>query len=171
MNKDNAPMSHFEMYLESMKDINANTNPISNFIDLINQGNNIDDAFSKINVSKKVKQFVNYSFSTIQKNKIHVIAAVFTFGREDLLPDLFIKLLEQLKGEYKNSLDNLIYYFKRHVELDGDEHGPMALKMISDLCGNDKSKWNESINASKQALKMRISLWDDINMKIKKIIA
>ena len=47
----------------------------------------------------------------------------------------------------------------------------MALKMISDLCGNDKSKWNESINASKQALKMRISLWDDINMKIKKIIA
>ena len=168
VNKDNAPMSHFEMYLESMKDINANTNPISNFIDLINQGNNIDDAFSKINVSKKVKQFVNYSFSTIQKNKIHVIAAVFTFGREDLLPDLFIKLLEQLKGEYQNSLDNLIYYFKRHVELDGDEHGPMALKMISDLCGNDKSKWNESINASKQALKMRISLWDDINMKIKK---
>ena len=65
----------------------------------------------------------------------------------------------------------MIYYFKRHVELDGDEHGPMALKMISDLCGNDKSKWNESINASKQALKMRISLWDDINMKIKKIIA
>ena len=50
--------------------------------------------------------------------------------------------------------------------MDGDEHGPMALKMISGLCGDDKEKWNNAIEFSNQALKQRIKLWDYINSQI-----
>ena len=168
INKNNIPMSHFEMYIDSMLSIGANTKLIDGFINDINKGSVVDDALKPLNISMEVKEFVNFSFAIIKQNKTHEIAAVFTFGREDLLPDLFVKLLEQLQKEHSNSLDDIIYYFKRHIELDGDEHGPMALNMISELCGNDKLKWNEVILASKKALQMRINLWDSINRSIKK---
>lgn len=167
VNKDNIPMSHFEMYIESMSSIKADTKPIDKFINLLNDGLNINQALELLNIPKEVKEFVNFSFSIIRQNKTHVTAAVFTFGREDLLPDIFIKLLDQLQKEHPDSLADLTYYFKRHIELDGDEHGPMALNMISELCGKDKSKWDEAIFASKRALEMRISLWDSINRSIK----
>ena len=167
INKNNIPMSHFEMDIDSMVSIRASTNNINNFIDNINSGLSVNNALSILEIPKEVKEFVNFSFSTIKENKIHKIAAVFTFGREDLLPDLFVKLLQQLQNKHPNSLDDIMYYFKRHIELDGDEHGPMALNMITELCGNEKSKWLEVINASKQALQMRINLWDSINKSIK----
>ena len=78
---------------------------------------------------------------------------------------MFIPLIEGINSE-NNDLNKLIYYFKRHIEVDGDMHGPMAMKMLSFLCGDDKVKINESIKASEDALRVRIALWDGIEKKI-----
>jgi hypothetical protein len=50
----------------------------------------------------------------------------------------------------------LIYYFERHIELDADDHGPMAMKMITELCGTDAQKWSDVEEVSKMALEKRI---------------
>ena len=73
-----------------------------------------------------------------------------------------------MNRENDRKFDQIIYYFERHIEVDGDSHGPMALDMIKNLCGSDPQKWEEAISASKTALERRIELWDGINFEIKR---
>ena len=160
------PKSHFELYLESMELIGANTSLINRFINEVKISKSYYKSIDKIKIDKTVKEFMNFTFDIIKTNKNHVIASVFTFGREDLIPDMFIEIVKKLSSEKGIEAKLLIYYLERHIELDADEHGPMALKMIQDLCENDPVKWKEATIASEKALKMRIKLWDSILEKI-----
>ena len=166
IDKNGIAKSHFEMYLESMKEIGANTIKIEFLIGLVKQGKNIFKIIENLDISNEIKDFLNFTFSVIKENKLHVTAAVFTFGREDLIPNMFIEIVRKIKLENK-SVDSLIYYLERHIEMDGDHHGPMAMNMITSLCENDEKKIMESLDASKLALKKRIKLWDYIYEKIK----
>jgi hypothetical protein len=157
---NNNPKSHFELYLESMENLGANTNLIKKFIKEINSSQSYYKSVKKFNIPSVVKEFMDFTFDIIKTNKNHVIASVFTFGREDLIPDMFIEIVKKLSSEKNIKTDLLIYYLERHIELDADEHGPMALKMINNLCGSDPIKWKEATIASEKALKMRIKLWD-----------
>lgn len=160
------PKSHFELYLESMIQIGASTKKIEDFIFKIKTLKSYNKSIDNINISPVVKEFMDFTFNIINTNKNHVIASVFTFGREDLIPDMFIEIVKKLSINDEIKADHLIYYLERHIEIDADEHGPMALKMIEKLCGEDEIKWKEAEIASKKALEMRIKLWDYIENKI-----
>lgn len=160
------PKSHFELYLESMIQIGASTKKIEDFIFKIKTLKSYNKSIENINISPVVKEFMDFTFNIINTNKNHVIASVFTFGREDLIPDMFIEIVKKLSINDEIKADHLIYYLERHIEIDADEHGPMALKMIEKLCGEDEIKWKEAEIASKKALEMRIKLWNYIENKI-----
>lgn len=159
--------SHYELYFEAMELAGAKTSDISLLIDKLGDGKSVYTALNELNISDSVKDFVRFSFETIDSGKIHNVAAIFTFGREDLIPDMFTALVKDLSAAFPGKLDALIYYLDRHIELDGGEHGPLALTMIAELCGDDEQKWAEALEASKKALEVRIALWDGILSDIK----
>ena len=162
INKDGVPMSHFEMYLESMEQVGASTSAMNHFLSTISESSSIQQHIASAELPNYIKEFLKFTFEVIESNKTHVVAAVFTFGREDLIPDMFIEMIKNINNDSDLDLSHLIYYLERHIEVDSGEHGPMALKMIQELCGDDPVKWEEALVASKTALNHRIALWNGI---------
>ena len=160
------PISHFEMYIEATNEFGLETDSILKNISSLNNLDTIEIDINNLNVKEYVKEFLSFTFSVIKNGKIHEIASVFTHGREDLIPDMFLPLIERLNTN-NNDLNKLIYYFKRHIEVDGDMHGPMAMEMLEYLCENDPIKISEARLISEKALKSRISLWNGIEHDIK----
>jgi hypothetical protein len=149
-----------------METIGAKTDKIKKFVSNVIEHNDYKLAVSKSDIPNAAVDFMNFTFDVIDTKKTHIIASVFTFGREDLIPDMFINIVKSLNEKPGSKTNDLLYYLERHIEMDGDEHGPMALKMISGLCGDDKEKWNDAVEFSNQALKQRIKLWDYISSQI-----
>lgn len=165
LDMNNIPKSHFSMYLESMDEINADRKNINEFLNFLEQGLDVEQALNRIKADDKIKEFVNYTFSIIKKNKPHLTAAAFTYGREDVIPEIFIKIIKELDPKNKK-YSNLKYYLDRHIEIDGDTHGPLALEMMHELCGDDINKWTEALKVGEHALQYRIKLWDSIKENI-----
>ena len=152
--------SHFEMYLDAMGRMGSDTQKIEIFMSKIIQNTPVSEALDFAEVPDAVKNFVKVTFDTIYSNDAHKIASAFTFGREDLIPDMFIEIIQQTHEQ--ESFKDFLYYLNRHVELDGDSHGPLSLEMIVELCGDDQQKWSEVLATAKASLEVRISLWDYI---------
>ena len=164
---DGKRASHFEMYLDAMIESGADTTPILEFLENVNHTKNIFVSIKKSNLHPDVKAFLDFTFRVIDEGKPHKIAAAFTFGREDLIPGMFTEILRNFQTNFpETKLEKLIYYFERHIELDADEHGPMAMKMITELCGDSEKKWQEMEEVSIEALEKRIKLWDAIEDQI-----
>lgn len=166
---DGRRLSHFEMYLEAMKDMEASTSKVNSLISSLKGGQDINVAIQSLAVDSRIKEFLQFTFDTIKSNKVHCIASAFTFGREDLIPDMFSSILNEIQQAMPDvDLKGYIYYFQRHIELDADEHGPLAMKMINELVGEDKVKLEEVKATAKEALVKRKLLWDAIQEEIVK---
>lgn len=159
---DGRYMSHFEMYLEAMAESGADASLINEFIKGAKGKKDVPAYLKQTILPGNIMPFLSYTFELLKEGKKHKIVSAFTFGREDLIPDMFIGVVKGLNEEHKGEFSSLVYYLERHIELDGDEHGPMALQMVEQFCGKNEVKWQEAAEAAKDALKMRLRLWDGI---------
>jgi hypothetical protein len=153
-------IDHFTMYLNAMKELDANTNRISSFL----------ESMDISNLLEVEREFVSFNLNLAQNGKIHEVAAAFFFGREKLIPDMFTSILndfeKNLESDGEERFPNLKYYLKRHIEIDGGEHSHHAMDCLAALCGNDEERWNEAVRCGVQSLKLRNKLWSDVEFRI-----
>lgn len=163
------PASHYELYLDAMRQAGADTKPIIHFVKTLQRGFKVKDVlhYNVAEIDRAAIDFMRSTFELIKRNKVHEMAAAFTFGRENLIPDMFSEIVRELNEKQPENWSAFVYYLDRHIELDGDEHGPAALKMIREVCGDDDIKWLEAEEACLEALQARIDLWDAVYAAIK----
>ena len=154
--------SHFELYRRAMSGCGGNTAAIDQFLEAIRAGKSVTTALDFASVPDSVRHFVRQTFAVIEDGGVCAISSFFTFGREDLLPDLFRRIVNELNVQTCGGLEDFRYYLNRHIGLDEEEHGPMASRLITLLCGNDEGCWQEAQEAAVQALEARKDLWDEM---------
>jgi hypothetical protein len=158
--------SHFELYLDAMKQCGADTSPIKLFTDQLKKTGDFPSAYSQSQTPSEAAQFVDFTFKIIRSNKAHLQSAVFTFGREDLIPGMFISIINEIHKNFPEEISIFKYYIERHIEVDGDHHSHLALEMTSNLCGDNESYWEEAEKATIESLQNRINLWNGAHKQI-----
>lgn len=159
-------ISHFELYLQAMQQCGASTANITTFIKHLLNGVSVNEALVMAGAPESAKQFVLSTFDIINSDKDYLAAAVFTFGREDLIPGMFMSIINDMNQNFPDIVGTFKYYLDRHIEIDGGHHSHLALQMVEALCGNDELKWQQAEQAVVTALQMRIMLWDGVYQQI-----
>jgi hypothetical protein len=153
--------SHYELYLSAMTEVEADRKPVEFFLCNLQAGMNPQLAFQDIDIPEKTRKFVEYNLQLAETGRSHEVAAAFCYGREDVIPEMFSQLVETLNTQ-GHRVERLMYYFKRHIELDGDLHGPLAQRLVLSLCGDNMQKIQEAAESARKAIELRIQLWDGV---------
>jgi hypothetical protein len=97
------------------------------------------------------------------------VLAAFFYGREDIIPEMFRRLLDTLYGAKNNNarLRHFIYYIDRHIELDGDSHGPMGRQLLDDLIANSPHRGERALQSACSSIEARIRLWNGTLSKLR----
>ncbi|MFI7490060.1 DUF3050 domain-containing protein [Micromonospora echinaurantiaca] len=157
--------SHFELYVQGMREAGADTTAVDRLVELLRAGRPVGEALGEAGVPAASAAFAATTWRIIEGTPVHCQAAAFAFGREDLIPDMFAQVVAI--NERSRRLHTFVDYLERHIEVDGEQHTPMAMQMLADLCGDDDAKWQECADTVNTALAARARLWDDILAAIK----
>jgi Protein of unknown function (DUF3050) len=153
-------VSHFEWYVTAMDEAGADRSVVDKFIDLVRVGEPVVDALDAAGVPRAAAEFVRATLGFVESAPVHCQAAAFAFGREDLIPDMFTRVVGFKRKS--GGLNTFGEYLERHIEIDGDAHTPMAMRMLAELCGDDATKWRDCIHTVEAAISARARLWDGV---------
>jgi hypothetical protein len=152
--------SHFEMYLEAMEQCGADTSEILTFIASLKETGDLNAAYTAAGTPEHARNFVDFTFKVIHSNEAHLQAGAFTFGREDLIPNMFLSIVNDLNKKFPDQLSLFKYYLDRHIEVDGDHHSHLALEMTDELCESKDEYLQTVAEVSLESLRKRVQLWD-----------
>jgi hypothetical protein len=159
---NNEYISHFDLYIQAMDEIGADTSKINK---LINSDLKADSNFSSFDIPKCSKEFVSATYKMLLMNKLHITTALFTYGRETTLPKMFTNILRVIKNV--ENTEKLSIYLNRHIDVDSSRHGPLSLRLYEISINNDRKKQHEAYDAAIISLDSRMKLWTGILKAIK----
>lgn len=158
---DGGYISHFELYRRAMGEIGADTGPIDGFFAALDSGVDPMTALKDAELPGSVREFVGHTLDVALNGTPHEVASSFCHGRENLLPDVFSAVRANVDDVLANT-PVFRHYLDRHIALDHDEHGPLALRLLASLCDGDPVREAEAEAVSVAAIRARTGLWDGV---------
>lgn len=160
--------SHFELYLQAMREVGASTTAIDQFITLQRDGNDAETALQKIDVHPAVACFVKSTLQVALAAPTHCVAAAFLHGRESVIPAMFKRILQGCEMLHRQA-PTFCHYLKRHIELDAQEHGPAAAQLLERLTLADPSRERQANSTALSAVESRLALWDGLHQRLPEV--
>ena len=166
---DGSYVSHLDLYLRAMRDIGASTSQFDGFCALARIGVPVEAALARIDAPHHVQAFVAHTMTLANSGSTEEVLAAFFYGREDIIPEMFRRLHDTLYGAQHNNghLRHFIYYIDRHIELDGDSHGPKGRELLDDLVVKAPDRGERAICAACSSINARIGLWNGTLSKLR----
>ncbi|MBO9495344.1 DUF3050 domain-containing protein [Thalassotalea sp. G20_0] len=162
------PMSHLEMYLAAMGEVSADTSKIQQVIYSIRTGVPWQQALVVAEVPEYIQAFVSDTMKVAQYGSLPEVASYFLFGREDAIPQMFSSLLNHWEIP-PESVPAMTYYLKRHIDLDGNEHGPAAENLLKQCINGDKTAEISAVAKAKESISARIKFWDGLEKQLDEV--
>ena len=160
------PMSHLDLYLAAMREIGADTTEFERFLELVANGVDAGDAMVACGAPPHVRAFVGHTLDVVTRQSTLSVMASFFHGRENVIPRMFSSLLQRWNIAERQA-PMFVYYLKRHIEVDGESHGPMAQKIIERAMGDDPILYHLVVHSAIESMKARIALWDGVRASMR----
>ncbi|MGQ7860072.1 DUF3050 domain-containing protein [Pseudomonas sp. CBSPBW29] len=157
--------SHFELYLEAMREVGANTATIERFVSLQRDGDDAETALQKIDIHPVVARFVRSTLQVALNAPTHCVAAAFLHGRESVIPSMFKRILESCEIAHRQA-PTFCYYLNRHMEIDAEEHGPAAAQLLQRLILADPRREQQANSSALGAVESRLAFWDGLYLRL-----
>jgi len=154
-------LSHFELYLQAMQDCGADTTPIRGFLSDLGQGLSLEKALAREDVPRGVASFVSRTLAVAASDPPHCVAAAFAYGREEVIPGMFRRIVDQLADLAPGRWSAFQYYLERHIGKDAEQHAPWAKDLVARLCGTNAALWAAAEETARLVLEARLRLWDE----------
>jgi hypothetical protein len=166
---DASYVSHLDLYHRAMQDVGASTDQFDAFCSLAQTGVPVEIALAQLGVPPHVQGFVAHTMTLANSGTTEEVLAAFFYGREDIIPEMFRRLLQTLYGtkHQDGRLRHFVYYIDRHIELDGDSHGPKGRELLQNLVANSPDKNERALRAACCSISARIELWDGTLSKLR----
>jgi hypothetical protein len=164
--RDQGHYSHFELYLDAMREIGASTLQVERFVALQAQGMHYATALRSVDAGEAASGFVSHTLDTALNAPAHCVAAAFLHGRESVIPQMFQRILDDW-GITTHQAPTFRYYLQRHIDVDAGEHGPAAEQLVTRLVAGDEQRAREACQAAIAAVESRIALWDKLRVSMR----
>lgn len=158
--------SHFELYLDAMREVGASTARIERFVELQKEGVHYETALEQAQAGKPEARFVRDTLNIALNAPAHSVAAAFLYGRESVIPRMFQRILDDW-GIKDNQGPTFRYYLERHIEVDSEDHGPAAEALLARLVNGDPQREQQVYEAAIAAIESRIALWDALRVSMR----
>src|SRR5580700_4848939 len=101
---DGSYVSHLALYLRAMREVGASTRQFEKFRSLVLVGAPVEVALMRIGAPHHVQAFVAHTMALANSGSTEEVLAAFFYGREDIIPEMFGRLLNTLYGAKHNTI-------------------------------------------------------------------